>query len=62
MTADEAADTLYADITGRVQYFQKEFDIPITAAIGALEMVKHDILNGVDVNFESDMDLSDDDD
>jgi hypothetical protein len=61
MTADEAADTLYADITARVQYFQKEFDIPIASIIGAIEMVKHDILNGVDVDFNSDMDLGDDD-
>lgn len=63
MTAEldkgEQIDAFTADINATIEYYRTEFDLSLQAMIGVLEMEKAELIS-IDVDFESDMDLSDD--
>ena len=55
----EQIDAFTADINATIEYYRTEFDLSVQAMIGVLEMEKAGLIS-IDVDFESDMDLSDD--
>lgn len=53
----EQLDAFAFDIRERIAFFQQEFDIPLEGMVGVLETVKLDMVNNIDVDFSSDIDL-----
>lgn len=57
----EQLDAFSFDIQERIEFFRREFDIPLEGMVGVLEVAKIDLANSIDVDFTQDFDpLSDD--
>lgn len=57
MTSNEQIDALRNEMHSVLIYFcSEEFDVSTEAAIGVLETVKNDLLNGGTIMFESEID------
>lgn len=56
MSHDEQVESLIADITSILLRYSHEYDLSWTDAVGALEVVKHDVLNQRDESQEDDDD------
>lgn len=56
MTIPEQTDAFYTDLYQLISRYSNEFDLPLETIIGAIEMVKADLVSGVafQVDFEID--------
>ena len=63
MNNDEQVDALMMELDKMIQRYRAEFDLNLHSIIGVLEEKKMSMLLGEDmIEFESEIDLEDDDD
>lgn len=46
MTHQEQIAAFQADIEAVIERYRKEFDLPLASAVGVLEVIKHDLIEG----------------
>tara|TARA_R100000458_G_C8159461_1_gene164109 strand:+ start:122 stop:316 length:195 start_codon:yes stop_codon:yes gene_type:complete len=55
----EQIDAFSFEINEKIEYYNREFDIPMESMVGVLEVAKNDLINQATITFEQD---NDDDD